>query len=129
MLYSVSSAGPSWATRNVQLLSVFAPLLLAAGVLGFLVPGHLSLMSGAPAYNVFHLVAGSVGLLLALRRLVTPAIAFNLVFGAIDLYQALAGLTGWFPAQLFALRPADHTVHIFFGLLLVGVGVLGQSSR
>ena len=64
MLDSVSSVGPSWATRNVQLLSLFAPLLLLAGVLGFVVPAHLSLMSGAPAYNVFHLIAGVDGLLL-----------------------------------------------------------------
>jgi hypothetical protein len=85
-------------------------------------------MSGAPAYNLFHLVAGSVGLFIALRRLVIAAIGFNLVFGAIDLYQALAGLTGWFPAGLFALRPADHAVHVCFGLLLVSVGFLGKNS-
>lgn len=128
MLDSVSSVGPSWATRNVQLLSVFAPLLLLAGVLGFVVPAHLSLMSGAPAYNVFHLLAGAVGLLLLRGRAAAPAIAFNLTFGLIDLYQAVAGLTGLFPAQLFALRPADHVVHVLFGLLLFGVGLLGKRS-
>lgn len=128
MLDSVSPVGPSWATRNVQLLTLFAPLLLLAGVLGFVVPAHLSLMSGAPAYNVFHLIAGAVGLLLLRSRLAAPAIAFNLTFGLIDLYQALAGLTGLFPAQLFALRPADHVVHVLFGLLLFGVGLLGKRS-
>jgi hypothetical protein len=129
MLESVSLVGPSWATRNVQVLTWFAPLLLAAGVLGFVVPAHLSLMSGAASYNVFHLVAGSNGLAIALRRLVAAAIAFNLIFGAIDLYQALAGLTGSFPAQLFGLRPADHVVHVLFGLLLVDVGYLGKKSE
>jgi len=128
MLDAVSSVGPTWATRNVQLLTLFAPLLLAAGVLGFVVPAHLSLMSGAPAYNVFHLIAGTVGLMLARSRLAAPAIAFNLVFGAIDLWQAVAGLTGLFPARLFALRPADHVVHVLFGLLLCGVGLLGKRS-
>lgn len=128
MLDTVSSVGPSWATRNVQLLTLFAPLLLLAGVLGFVVPAHLSLMSGAPAYNVFHLIAGAVGLLLLRSRLAAPAIAFNLTFGLIDLYQAVAGLTGLFPAQLFALRPADHVVHVLFGLLLFGVGLLGKRS-
>lgn len=129
MLDSVSSEGSSWATRNVQLLTWFAPLLLAAGGLGFVVPARLSLMSGAPAYNVFHLVAGALGLFIALRRPAPAAIAFNLTFGAIDLYQALAGLTGLFPARLFALRPADHALHVGFGLLLVGVGYLGKKSR
>jgi hypothetical protein len=128
MLDSVSSVGPSWATRNVQLLTLFAPLLLLAGVLGFVVPAHLSLMSGAPAYNVFHLVAGAVGLLLLRGRVAAPAIAFNLTFGLIDLWQAIAGLTGLFPARLFALRPADHVVHVLFGLLLFGVGLLGKRS-
>lgn len=116
-------------TRNVQLVTWFAPLLLAAGVLGFVVPAQLSLMSGAPAYNVFHLIAGAVGLLIALWRAAPAAIAFNLAFGTIDLYQALAGLTGLFPARLFALRPADHALHVGFGLLLVGVGYLGYKSR
>ena len=129
MLDSVSSVGSSsWATRNVQLLTWFAPLLLAAGVLGFVVPARLSLMSGAPAYNVFHLLAGAIGLFIARRRAPTDATAFNLIFGAVDLYQALAGLTGLFPAGLFALRPADHVLHVGFGLLLTSVGYLGKKS-
>jgi hypothetical protein len=128
MLDSVSSVGPSWPTRNLQLLTWFAPLLLAAGVLGFVVPARLALMSGAPAYNVFHLVAGTIGLFVAWRRSAAGAIAFNLTFGAVDLYQALAGLTGLFPDRLFALRPADHALHVGFGLLLVGVGYLGKKS-
>lgn len=126
MLDAVSSVGSSWATRNVQLLHVFAYLLLAAGVLGFVVPAQLSLMSGAPAYNVFHLLAGVIGLVIARKRLVPQAIAFNFAFGVIDLYQAVAGLTGLFPARLFALRPADHVVHVLFGLLLVVVAYLGK---
>jgi len=128
MLDSVSSVGPSWAARNVALLTIFAPLLLAAGVLGFVIPAHLSLMSGALAYNVFHLLAGALGLLLVVRRRVPAIIAFNLVFGVIDLWQAIAGLTGLFPARLFALRPADHVLHVAFGLLLFGVGYLGKKS-
>ncbi len=128
MLDAVSSVAPPWATRNVQLLTLFAPLLLVAGVLGFVVPARLSLMSGAPAYNVFHLVAGALGLWLALRRLVPAVIAFNLIFGAIDLYQAVAGLTGLFPAELFGLRPADHVLHVGFGVLLVVVGYLGKKT-
>ena len=110
MLDVVSSVGPSWATRNVQLLQLFAPLLILSGILGFVLPAHLSLMSGAAPYNVFHLIAGSIGVGLSWKRLVPGAVAFNLIFGGIDLYQAVAGVAGWFPAGLFALRPADHVV-------------------
>ena len=120
------TGGPSWATRNVQLLTVFAPLLLLTGVLGFVLPAELSLMSGAPPYNIFHLLAGALGLCLVLTRQIGAVITFNLVFGLIDLYQALAGLTGLFPAHFFALRPADHVVHLLVGALLVGVGYQGK---
>ena len=58
-----------------------------------------------------------------------PSCTVSWTFGAIDLYQALAGLTGLFPARLFGLRPADHALHVGFGLLLVGVGYLGKMSR
>jgi hypothetical protein len=128
MLDSVSTVGTSWPTRNLQVLTVFAPLLVLTGILGFVLPSSLSLMSGAAPYNVFHLLAASVGLAILARRSVALAITFNLVFGGIDLWQALAGVTGLFPARLFALRPADHVVHVVVGLLLVGVGYLGKKS-
>lgn len=121
--------GTNWAKLNLQLLTVFAPLLLVTGVLGFLLPAELSLMSGATPYNVFHLLAGAVGLLLVLRRATGAAITFNLIFGCIDLYQAVAGLTGWFPARLFALQPADHVVHVLVGAVLVVVGYMGRKTN
>lgn len=128
MLESVSSVGTSWLTRNLQVLTVFAPLLILTGVLGFVLPAELSLMSGAPAYNVFHLLAGAVGLVLVLRRAAAGAATFNLAFGCIDLYQAVAGWAGWFPARLFALKPADHAVHVLIGVFLVAVGYLGRKT-
>jgi hypothetical protein len=114
-----------WEKRNRQLLAVFAPLLLLAGVLGFVVPESLSLMSGAAAYNYFHLAFGALGLLLLRFASPRAPALFNLGFGAFDLWQALAGVAGWFPAELFALRPAAHVVHVVFGLLLTWVGALG----
>lgn len=129
MLEPVSTEGPSWATRNLQVLSVFAPLLILTGLLGFVLPSELSLMSGAAPYNVFHLLAGAVGVTIVVRRSAAGAQSFNLIFGAVDLYQALAGLTGLFPARWFALRPADHAVHVLVGALLVGIGYLGRRSR
>ena len=128
MLEQVSSVGTVWATRNQQVLTWFAPLLVLTGLLGYVVPADKALMSGAAPYNVFHLIAGAIGLLIVLRRSAFGAIHFNLVFGVIDLYQAVAGLGGWFPAGLFELRPADHVVHILIGMLLVVVGALGRAT-
>jgi hypothetical protein len=114
---------------NRAVLLVFAPLLLAAGVGGFVIPAEASLMSGAPAYNVFHLVAGLVGCTILATGRRRAIAGFNFGFGLIDLWQAVAGVTGLFPAALFALRPADHVVHLLFGTLLVGFGWRGLRGR
>jgi hypothetical protein len=115
----------NWGERNRQLLLLFAPLLLLAGVLGLVVPPRLSLMSGAVPYDLFHLAFGALGLLLVRFGAPRGPILFNLGFGLFDLWQAVAGVAGWFPAELFALRPADHVVHVVFGLVLTGAGVMG----
>lgn len=128
MLGSLSSVGTTWVTRNTQVLLVFAPVLVLTGVLGFVLPAHLSLMSGATPYNVFHLLAGAVGLGIVARRSLEGAVVFNLVFGCVDLWQAIAGITGLFPARWFELRPADHVVHVLVGAGLVAVGYLGKKS-
>jgi len=128
MLESVSLVGSSWATRNLQVLTVFGPLLVLTGILGFALPAEMSLMSGAPPYNVFHLAAGAAALGIVWRRSASASVGFNLVFGCIDLWQAIAGLTGLPPARLFALRPADHVVHVLVGVCLVVVGYLGKRA-
>lgn len=114
---------------NVLLLTAFAPILLVAGVLGFLTPPSMSLMSGAAPYNIFHIFFGLVGLgLLATKRL-PLARAFNVGFGAVDLYQAVASFAGVFPTAIFAYKRADDVLHIVLGLLLVGVGVFADRRR
>jgi hypothetical protein len=112
-----------WGRRNLRLLSVFAPVLIATGLLGWLLPAGLSLMSGAIPYDVFHLAFGVLGLAVVLGRSARMATLFNLGFGAIDLFQAVAVLVGFFPADLFALRPADHAAHVILGVLLVTFGL------
>jgi hypothetical protein len=118
-----------WDERNRRLLVLFAPLLILAGVLGFIVPERLSLMSGAAPYNWFHLAFGVLGLLALRVGSARGPVLFNLGFGLIDLWQVVAGVTGWFPAELFALRPADHVLHVVFGLVLTGAGVMGLRAR
>lgn len=112
-----------WGRRNLRLLAVFGPVLIATGVAGLTLPPGLSLMSGAAPYDIFHIIFGTLGLAIVLARSARFAGLFNLGFGALDLYQAVAGAVGFFPAGPFGLRPADHVVHVLLGLLLVVFGL------
>ena len=120
----------SWPRRNVLVLSIFAPILILTGASGFFLPPNPRLMSNAAPYDLFHILAGSLGLGLVLAKRTRGAAGFNLVFGLIDLWQAFAGVTGLFPSALFRLQPADHVVHVVIGLPLAIAGWLGvRSSR
>lgn len=123
MNVAVAMQPVSWARRNLWLTGLFAPLLVLTGVAGLLLPARLSLMSNAAPYDAFHITFGVLGIALVLARSARGAALFNVGFGAVDLYQALAGVTGLFPAALFQLKPADHVVHVLFGVLLVAFGV------
>jgi hypothetical protein len=126
---ALTAPSANWARRNLILLGVFGPVLIATGVAGLLLPPRLSLMSNVAPYDVFHICFGTLGVAIVVARSARLAARsarlaalFNLTFGAIDLYQALAGVSGVFPAGVFQLRPADHVVHVVLGLLLVLFG-------
>src|SRR3954463_3121299 len=108
---------PPWSRRNVVCAAVFGAVLVATGVAGLVLP-DAGLMSAAVPYDLFHIGFGLLGVGVALGRRPRRAAAFNLGFGLIDLYQAVAGAIGIAPAALFALRPADHVVHLVLGLAL-----------
>jgi hypothetical protein len=118
-------AATDWALWNARLLAVFAPVLILTGLAGFLLPPRFALMSGAPAYNVFHIAFGLLGSALVLSHSPTGIAVFNLGFGLGDLYQAVAGVLGIFPARQFHYKRADHVVHVVLGLALAAVGWLG----
>ena len=88
-------------------------------------PPHLSLTSGAPAYNVFHLVFGFLGLLLLWSRREWLISSFNAGFGLIDLYQALASYADLPPKQYFLWTRVDDILHISIGLTLFIIGCYG----
>ena len=118
-------AAANWTLVNGRVLAVFGPVLILTGIAGFLTPPRLALMSGAPAYNIFHIASGAIGTALVLSKNAAGIAAFNLGFGAADVYQAIAGVAGWFPARHFRYKPADHVVHVVLGLGLCAVGWLG----
>lgn len=113
---------------NKTVLTIFAPVLIVAGVLGFVTPPSMALMSGAAPYNIFHLIFGVVGIGCVLSKQQRLIRGFNIGFGAIDLYQALASFTGLFPTALFQYKTADDILHIVIGALLVGVGLFADKK-
>lgn len=112
-------------SANQITLAIFAPLLIVVGVAGFLVPAHLSLTSGAPAYNVFHICFGLLGLLVLWARKERWISLFNAGFGLIDLYQALASYTDLTPKQYFLWTRVDDILHVVIGLTLFIIGCYG----
>jgi len=110
---------------NYYVLLVFSPLLIIVGILGFIIPRDKSLTSGAPAYNIFHIVFGAIGLIFVFLQDALLIRAFNIGFGAIDLYQAVASFAHLFPERHFRWTRVDDILHVLVGALLVAVGVFG----
>ena len=107
---------------NYYVLLIFAPLLIVVGILGFLIPENKSLTSGAPAYNIFHIAFGLIGLGILYSGDVPCMRWFNIGFGVIDLYQAAASFLHIFPERHFRWKRADDVLHVLIGLALVAVG-------
>jgi Domain of unknown function (DUF4383) len=110
-----------------SVLRVFGPILVVTGILGFLVPQRKAATSGAPAYNIFHLIFGGLGIACAASRSRRPAQAFNIGFGALDLYQAAASRRGWFPQRWFRWKTADDVLHVGIGAALIAAGLSARS--
>ena len=109
---------------NTLVIAVFAPILVIVGILGFVIPPDKAATSGAPLYNVFHIVFGAIGIVLALIGNDAAIRTFNIGFGAIDLYQALASRCHWWPQKVFRWTRIDDLLHIVIGLVLVTIGIL-----
>ena len=114
---------------NKLILSVFAPLLIVAGIAGFFIPDQYSLTSGAPPYNLFHILFGAIGLFIVSLRRELYAALFNIVFGEIDLYQAVASFFGLTPKQYFLWKPVDDYLHVLIGIVLIAVGFRALAKK
>ena len=107
------------------MLAIFAPLLILVGVAGFLIPAEKSLTSGAPAYNVFHIIFGLIGVLFLWSGKEKLISFFNAGFGLIDIYQALASYLDLPPEQYFLWTRVDDVLHVIIGVFLLIVGYYG----
>jgi hypothetical protein len=112
-------------TINQTTLMIVAPLLLLAGIAGFVLPEQYALMSNAAPYNLFHIFFGALGLVLLSAKNDLPASFYNFGFGLIDLYQVLASVVGLTPIEYFHWTYADDVVHVILGFALVIIGGYG----
>jgi hypothetical protein len=112
-------------TLNQKTLAVLAPLLMLAGIAGFVIPESYSLFSGATPYNFFHLIFGAIGLFVVTTKSDRAASLFNFGFGLIDLYQVLASVVGLTPIQYFHWTYFDDVAHVLLGFALTIIGGYG----
>ena len=99
-------------------------MLLGVGAAGFAPHADRTGTSTAPAYNLFHVAFGALGLGAAASHDRRAARAFVVGFGLIDLYQLVASRRQWFPARQFRWTRIDDVLHLLVGAGLVGVGLL-----
>jgi len=111
---------------NIFTLAVFAPLLVLVGILGFIIPPDKSPTSGAAPYNIFHIAFGVIGAIIVLINHPAAIRAFNIGFGLIDIYQAVASYLGLFPKHLFKWTKVDDILHVVIGIALVVIGALAS---
>ena len=116
-------------TLNQTTLMIIAPLLLLAGIGGFVLPGQYALMSNAAPYNLFHIFFGALGLVLFPAKNDLIASTYNFGFGLIDLYQVLASVVGLTPIEYFHWTYADDVIHVILGFALAIIGGYGLRSR
>jgi hypothetical protein len=112
---------------NYYTLLIFSPVLILTGILGFIVPE--TLISGAPAYNVFHIIFGIIGSVSLLGKKQSLIRGFNISFGLIDLYQAATSFLHYFPVSHFRWRTGDDVLHIVIGAGLVLIGLMGGKQN
>ncbi|HEY6802369.1 MAG TPA: hypothetical protein VI306_02215 [Pyrinomonadaceae bacterium] len=100
-------------------------MLILTGIAGFLVPPQASLTSGAAPYNIFHIIAGAVGLALVFANKPNWPSYFNFSFGLIDIYQAIASYLSLPPKQIFLWTSVDDILHVVLGVGLALIGLFG----
>lgn len=111
---------------NSLTLAIFAPILILVGILGFVIPPNKSLTSGEAPYNAFHIAFGILGVIIILTGYEDAIRTFNIGFGLIDLYQAVASFANLFPKRYFKWTRVDDILHVVIGAILVLIGIFGQ---
>ena len=74
---------------------------------------------------MFHIVFGLIGLLMVFSGRPQPVCLFNLVFGLIDLYQAVASYLNLPPNSSSCGLESMISSHVVLGVALVLIGLYG----
>ncbi|MCU1636044.1 MAG: hypothetical protein JWQ68_1283 [Cryobacterium sp.] len=129
-----SSTSSLTSSPNRLVATIFGAVYVLVGLLGFaatsgvgFVDNEGGLLLGIfevnPLHNIAHLLIGAA-LLIAGLRSVSAAKATNTTVGAVYL---LLGIIGFFientSANILALNTADHFLHLFSAIILLGVGL------
>jgi hypothetical protein len=113
---------------NFLVLKFFAPILILTGILGYVIPEEYSLMSNENYYNLFHINAGLIGMIILFTMNLTLIRGFNIAFGMIDLYQVFASYFGFFPEEVFKYTLTDNILHVDIGIALIFIGIIAKKT-
>src|SRR6478609_5617057 len=110
---------------NLLVLKILSPLLILIGAAGYFMPSLLqNIVSTDSYYNLFHIDAGIIGVILLLMGNIFLARVFNITLGLLYVYQAAASFFHIFPAKIFNYTIANDIINVDLGLTLILIGIL-----
>lgn len=113
---------------NFLVLKILSPLLIISGAIGYFIPLQYKFICTDPYYNLFHIDAGIIGIIILLLGNAGLARIFNILLGSLYVYQSVASFFHLFPANLFHYTITDDIINIDIGAILMLIGILASSA-
>jgi hypothetical protein len=111
---------------NFLVLKFLSPLFIITGIAGYFLPQEKIIISNEAFYNLFHIDAGLIGIIILLTYKVKLVRSYNIFLGVIYLYQAFASYYKIFPDQVFKYTITDDIIHLDIGLTLILIGIIAK---
>jgi len=110
---------------------ILGVVFLIVGICGFFAP-HLLGAHLTPPHNPVHLVSGAVALYFGFAGSLSGAKTFCLIFGIVYFALGILGMfvfgvgadKMWNVLGVLELGKMDHLIHVLFGLIFLGGGLL-----
>lgn len=113
---------------NFLVLKFLSPLLIITGIYGYFLPKGSGFISNEDFYNLFHIDAGLIGIIVLLTMNVKIVRGYNIILGIIYLYQAAASYLNIFPDETFKYTVTDDIIHLDIGLTLLLIGLIAKKN-